>query len=219
MEQAGDANDLAELRSAQLRALTIRGEHAAAAPLAQWLAEHGEHVHNPLYAAVVYPPLATVLTADGDAPGARALLAKLGQTPSAHVATNYAAYLAEAVRAALAAAAPDLAARLTAALQPRHPLSQHALVTARALLAEHHGQHAQAAGLFADAASRWQQFHMPWEHAQALLGHGRCLLALGQPADASQTLRTAREILATLGAGPACNDTDRLLAQTSTASA
>src|SRR5262249_58683345 len=42
MEQAGDANDLVELRSHELRALTIRGEHAAATELAQWLTERAE---------------------------------------------------------------------------------------------------------------------------------------------------------------------------------
>lgn len=66
---------------------------------------------------------------------------------------------------------------------------------------------------------RWEQFEVPWEHAQALLGHGRCLLALGQAAGAGQPLHRARQILATLGAGPARNDTDQLLAQTTSASA
>jgi class 3 adenylate cyclase len=219
LEQAGDARYLTYLRSIRLRALTIRGEHAAATAVAQWLADHAEHVHNPQDLGEIYPLLAAFRAADGDTSGAKALLAKLGQTSSAHGSPNYAANLPEAVRAALAAAAPELAAQLAAALQPRHPLSQHALITARALLAEHYGQHAQAAGLFADAASRWRQFQMPWEHAQALLGHGRCLLALGQPADASQLLHAAREILVTLRAGPALNDTDRLLAQATTASA
>jgi class 3 adenylate cyclase len=219
LEQAGHAKVLAEVRSVRLRALTIRGEHAAAAALAQWLAERAEQGIDPESLAFVYPPLAAHRAAAGDPPGARALLAELSRTPSAHVFPSYTANLAEAVRAALATAEPDLAARLATALQPTHPLDQHALMTARALLAEHHGEHVQAAGLFADAASRWQQFQMPWEHAQALLGHGRCLLALGQPGGASQQLHAAREILATLGAKPTRNDTDRLLAQATAASA
>jgi hypothetical protein len=36
-----------------------------------------------------------------------------------------------------------------------------------------------------EAADRWERFEMPWEHAQALLGKGRCLLTLGQPTQAS----------------------------------
>ena len=93
------------------------------------------------------------------------------------------------------------------------------MVTARALLAEHHGQHAEAAALFADAAGRWEQFEVPWEHAQALLGQGRCLLALRQPAEARQPLRTARDIFTTLGARPALTEVDRLLAQATAATA
>jgi class 3 adenylate cyclase/tetratricopeptide (TPR) repeat protein len=218
LEQAGDLRTLIGLRATRLRALTIRGEHAAAAALVPWLSEHAEHVGYPEDLAEVYPPLAAVRAADGDASGAKALLAKLSQTPSAHFSVAYAAHLAEAVRAALAAA-PDLAAPLAAPPHPAYPLGQHALITARALLAEHHGQQAQASALFADAAQRWERFEMPWEQAQALLGQGRCLLALGQPNEASQPLRTAREILVTLGAKPTLADADRLLAQTATASA
>ena len=125
----------------------------------------------------------------------------------------------EAVRAALAAGAPDLAAELAGALQPRYPLEQHAMVTARALLAEHHGQHAEAAALFATAAGRWKRFEVPWEHAQALLGQGRCQLALGQPAEAREPLRTAREIFSSLGARPALAEVDRLLVQATAATA
>jgi hypothetical protein len=87
------------------------------------------------------------------------------------------------------------------------------MVTARALLDEQRGQHAEAATLFTDAAERWDLFEMPWEHAQALLGQGRCLLALARPAQAREPLRTAREVFAALGARPALTEIDRLLAQ------
>jgi len=60
---------------------------------------------------------------------------------------------------------------------------------------------------------------VPWEQAQALLGHGRCLLSLGQLAEARAPLRTARVIFATLRAKPALADVDRLLAQATTATA
>jgi class 3 adenylate cyclase len=117
------------------------------------------------------------------------------------------------------AAAPNLATGLAEGVPATLPLGHHAVTTTRALLAEHHGHHGEAAALFADAAQRWEQFEMPWEQAQALLGQGRCLFALGQPNDASQPLRTAREILASLGAKPSLADANRLLAQTTTASA
>ena len=44
---------------------------------------------------------------------------------------------------------------------------------------------------------------MPCEEAQALLGQGRCLVALGKTPEAAAPLAAAREIFARLGAKPA----------------
>jgi len=55
--------------------------------------------------------------------------------------------------------------------------------------------------------------------AQAVMGQGRCLLTLRQPADALVPLRMAREIFTSLGARPALTDVDRLLAQALAATA
>jgi hypothetical protein len=217
-EESGSVVCLLEIRSPQLRALNVRGEHEAATALGQWIAERGREFANPEALAGAYPQAAALRVAQGDAPGARALLAELGNAHAGSTAP-YAANLGNAIRAALAAGAPELAVALADAVQPRHPLQQHAVVTARALLAEHHGQHAKAAGLYADAANRWKQFEVPWEQAHALLGQGRCLLALRKPTEALQALRTARDILTTLEARPALTDVDRLQAQATAATA
>jgi class 3 adenylate cyclase/tetratricopeptide (TPR) repeat protein len=217
LEEAGDVLSLLEVR-AQIWTLNVRGGHAEAVALGQGVAERAREIANPEFFADAYPPAAALRVAQGDLPGARALLAELSNAHAAWTA-RYAANLATAIRAALAAGAPELAAELADALQPRHPLDQHAVVTAGALLAEHHGQHADAAALFADAAARWQHFEVPWEQAQALLGQGRCLLALARPAEARECLRRARAIFTTLGAGPARTDVDRLLAQATAATA
>ena len=52
---------------------------------------------------------------------------------------------------------------------------------------------------------------MPYEEAQALLGQGRCLMALGRAPQAAPVLAAAREIFARLGARPALKETDALL--------
>ena len=218
LEETGSILFLLDIRSAQLWALTVRGEQQAAAALGQWVVQHAREYDRPEPLATTYPPVAALRVAQGDAPGARALLAELSNAHAAW-APAYAANLATAVRAALAVGAPELAAELAGAVQPRYPLEQHAVVAARALLAEHHGEHAEAAALFADAAKGWERFEVPWEHAQALLGQGRCLLALGQPGEALQALRTARDIFAMLGARPALTEVDRLLAQATAATA
>ncbi|MBA3729047.1 MAG: hypothetical protein H0W94_07605, partial [Actinobacteria bacterium] len=67
--------------------------------------------------------------------------------------------------------------------------------------------------LFADAAERWERFEMPWERAQALVGQGRCLLAVGKITQATVALRKAREIFDKLGAGPVIRSTDALLSE------
>jgi hypothetical protein len=126
---------------------------------------------------------------------------------------DYLRTLPDLVRVAIAAGNPDLGMRLADGLTPVYQLDRYALTTARALLAERHGECAEAAGLFTEAADGWQRLEVPWERAQALLGKGRCLLTLGQPAEARQPLEAAREIFASLGTSPALSDADSLLAQ------
>jgi hypothetical protein len=120
------------------------------------------------------------------------------------------AALPELVRCALALGKPALAVRLMAGVEPRAPLQQHALATCRAALAEAAGDHATAASAYADAATRWRQFGEVPELANALLGQGRCLVALGT-AGADGPLREARALFATMGYAPVLNETDELL--------
>ncbi len=122
------------------------------------------------------------------------------------------------VRTALAAGDPTLAHTLTDRLQPHFPLHQHALTASRAQLAEHAGDHTEAAALYADAAERWREFGNVPEHAHALLGHGRSLFAQGQPG-AEQPLSQARDLFDSMGYKPALDQTEKLLATvTATAS-
>jgi hypothetical protein len=117
------------------------------------------------------------------------------------------------VRGALAADDPNLARRLTDTLEPRYPLHEHALTSAQAQLAEAAGEHAQAATLHAQAAERWQEFGNVPERAYALLGQGRCPLALEDPG-AEQPLRQAAELFSSMGYRPALAETEALLEQT-----
>ena len=88
----------------------------------------------------------------------------------------------------------------------------HTGVTCRAPLAEARGEHETAAAGFADAAARWHGFGVPYEEGHALLGQGRCLVALGRAPEAAAPLAAAREIFARLGAKPALTETDAALA-------
>ncbi len=99
---------------------------------------------------------------------------------------------------------------------PPSPLREHALVSARAYLAEAAGDHNAAAHFYQQAADRWQQFGNVPERAYALLGQGRCLSALGKP-DAQDPLRQARELFAAIGYRPALAETDALLGESEAA--
>ena len=149
---------------------------------------------------------------------ASALLAELEQATGARETPYYARQLAAMVRTALAAGDAALAKRLADGLEPRYPLDEHALCAARAQLAEHAGEHADAATLYAEAAERWQEFGNVPERAYALLGQGRCLLALGRPG-AEEPLREARDLFASMGYKPALAETEALLEQTAAAPA
>jgi hypothetical protein len=92
------------------------------------------------------------------------------------------------------------------------PLHQHALTSSHAHLAEAAGNHSEAANLYTDAAQRWQKFGNVPEHAYSLLGQGRCLSVLDDPA-ASQPLREARDLFASMGYKPALVETEALLQQ------
>ena len=56
------------------------------------------------------------------------------------------------------------------------------------------------AGLFHDAAARWDRIGNVVERADALFGAGRCLLALGREGDAAERFAGARTIFGGLGA-------------------
>ncbi|HCO02253.1 MAG TPA: hypothetical protein DIT48_02580 [Actinobacteria bacterium] len=213
MEAAEDVWDLLYMRSAQVRVLTRRGDLAEAAPLAGWAVEKALELAEPQILAWAFPPAAALRLAVGETAGALALLAELERTPNARTEPNYPSNLADTVRTALAAGDPDLATRLAEGVEPVYPLHEHALATARGLIREHHGSHAEAAELFADAAERWERFEMPWERAQALLGQSRSLIALRRAHEATGPLRDAREIFVSFGAKPALAETDALLEQ------
>ena len=91
------------------------------------------------------------------------------------------------------------------------PLYEHALSSSRALLTETRGEVDEAVAVFAMAASAWREFGVPFEEAQALLGQGRCLVALDRASEAVAPLAAAREIFGRLGAKPALDETDELM--------
>jgi hypothetical protein len=163
-------------------------------------------------AVTAFAAAAAAALAEGSSERACALLAELDRVQGSRGSTYYPRALPGAVRTALAAGDPSLARRLTAGVEPRYPLEEHARAAAEAELAEHESDHAAAASLYANAAARWHEFGNVSERAYALLGQGRSLLALGR-AEAAEPLQEASELFGSMGYAPALRETEALLEQ------
>jgi class 3 adenylate cyclase/tetratricopeptide (TPR) repeat protein len=211
LDAADAVLDLLQLYTAQMEVLTRRDDYPAAAQHADWVVEKARTSEQAQSLAQALPPVASLRLALGEPAAAIALLAELEQIPNIRSATDYVASLPDTVQTALAAGDADLAARLGDRVEPIYAMHEHALASSRALICEHDRSHAEAVELFADAAAGWERFEMPWERAQALLGEGRCLLALRRITDAAAILGEARDLLTGLGATPAINEVESLL--------
>ena len=97
--------------------------------------------------------------------------------------------------------------------EPRYPYAEHALVAVNAALAEARGDLRRRRRRLRRGRRRWQRFGVILEQAYALLGQGRCLTALGRPAEATSALQQAHEIFDALRAAPALAEIDGLLRQ------
>jgi hypothetical protein len=191
-----------------------RGEGEASHAQAAWLVDT-VRVEGTAEMVVLGLAAASAALAEKDPERSSALLTELEQARGARETTYYARQLPVMARTALAIGDAALAGRLADGLEPRYPLDEHALCAVRALLAEHAVELEEAAALYAEAASRWQEFGNVPERAYTL-GQGRCLAALGQ-ADAGHPLREARELFASMGYKPALAETEALLGETEAA--
>jgi len=212
LEQSEAGSDLVIVRTQEAVLRVARGQADLARPFVDRLERHGLSSEIPWIRAYALLTAAPVRLHLGDARGALGLLAEWESRPRPGSGPNYVAYLPEAVRTALAAGDDDLAARLVDGIESVLPIQRNVLAATQALLAERRGEHDTAAAGFANAAACWNAFEMPYEEAQALLGEGRCLMALARAPEAAPVLAAARGIFARLGARPALAKTDALLA-------
>jgi class 3 adenylate cyclase len=203
-----------EPRSMQLRLVAERGDHERA-PVGHRVVTAARESGEPQMCAMAFAAASRLLLAQGRPADAKALLVELEQVEGTRDEPYYVSVLPEAVRTALALEDAELAARLVDGVEPRTPLSEHVLVACRAQLAEAAGDE-EAAALYAEAVERWHEFGSVPERAYALLGQGRCLLALGKP-EAEAPLREARELFASMGYKPALTETEALLGEAESA--
>ncbi len=206
-------HSLLELRAGELASRVARGERPGRAEV-DWLIQVARTIGAADVSAFALASASAAL-ASHTPERTCSLLAELEQAAGTRESPYYARHLPAMLRTALAAGDAELAKRLADGLKLRYPLDEHALCAARAQLAEHDGDHAEAASRYAEAAARWQEFGNVPERAYALLGQGRCLRALGKT-DAEEPLRQARDLFASMGYKPALAETEVLLEQTAT---
>jgi class 3 adenylate cyclase/tetratricopeptide (TPR) repeat protein len=217
-ETIGNLGDLNEVRWVQTRIHTLRGQPDRAAEWLDALETSCRDSGDPQAIVCGFAAAADAHAALNQPDIAAALLAEVGTTSGTRATNYYITWLQGMVRTALAINRSDLAEQLLAGVEPRHPYTQHALAAAHATLAEHHGDHTTAADAYTDAATRWEQFGVIPEHAHALLGQGRCLLALNRAAEATAVLQHARALFDHLHATPALIQIDTLLGQATASS-
>jgi len=103
-----------------------------------------------------------------------------------------------------------LAEGLLDRLSPVFARHQCAALAGQAILLEARGDLPSALARYERVAEDWAGYGHILERGQALLGHGRCLLALDRP-EAGAVLRDARGLFVALGATPLVDETDRYL--------
>ncbi len=158
------------------------------------------------------PIQAEAALADHDQASARDVLAR------AIDATNAGGFFNDAmfVRACLRAGALDLACR-TLEIEPSPSAPAYERLTAQAQVAEASGDLATARAGYEQVVAELARIGYVPEHAYAVGGLGRCLLALGETEEGIARLRESRAIWERLRATPRIAEIDALLAAAPTA--
>jgi class 3 adenylate cyclase/tetratricopeptide (TPR) repeat protein len=187
-----------------------RDELAYAGDVLRGVADEVIEAEDPQFMVMGLDVAAHLALALGDLDRSNELLRRVADHPSIRESWNYVAYLPEVVRVAIAAGDTELATRLADDVSPtRLQQTRVGLCMADAELAEARGDLEPATELYASAEEGWRTFSVP-ELGQALLGRGRCFVALGDPA-AQRFLREARSVFASLSAERFLPEVDTLL--------
>jgi tetratricopeptide (TPR) repeat protein len=191
--------------------LVRRGKTAEAAVLAEEFVPLAREARDPQVLVPALAVAAFVEQARGDLAAAVGFVDEIEQS-TREVADNHRAFLVDEL-AAICVDARDLDSirKLVDSIRLTDGRVGHALVGARAVLAEADGDPEAALLLFEEAARRWAEYGFVFGRGLALLGSARCLLALGRRTDATPVLQQARDIFACLDAAPALAEVDALL--------
>jgi class 3 adenylate cyclase/tetratricopeptide (TPR) repeat protein len=192
--------------------LVRRGRVADAAELEEELLARSREIGHPQVLGPALAAAALIELADGRPDSAVRLAIELEEaTPATPRAQFRGTFLPDLVRVCVAAGVPQRGTSLISGAEMNTNRSRYSVLTARAVLAEAAGGGEEAVELYSEAAESWAGFGYVLEEAQALLGRGRCLVALGRRGEAAEALRDAEPLFARLGAKPLVEETRSFL--------
>jgi tetratricopeptide (TPR) repeat protein len=194
------------------RVLLWRGQPAAARALAREFLPRAREIDDLQLLVPALSTAAAVEQAAGDDRAAGALVEEVRQVVADRSGGGWylGQHVADLVRVGLAVGRRATAEALAGQDHNGAARNRHGLLSARAALTEAGGALEGAAHRYDQAAAAWAGYGHRLERARALLGAGRCLLALGRP-EGRRRLEDARTLFATLNAGPLLAEVDAAL--------
>jgi len=212
LEARDDTLNLVDTRTSLAMLLCRRGLEEQAFPIVEWAIEKGRQLTLPSFfcSALVSASAVYAFLKPSAVP---AVLGELQRALDPSFAVYGVLRLPEMLRNAHRFGPAPLARDLTVWIEPRVPTLACAREYGDALLAEMEGDTEEAVVLFRSVAALWNSFGVAYEEGQALLGRGRCLVALGRPGEAAEPLGQARGTFERLGARPAVEETEKWIAR------
>ena len=198
-----------DLRATRLRVDILQGIDPGAERL-EWQERTARHTEAGESLSAGLGTVAAARLMLGDAQAARRLLVELAGLEDVGSSWWY-ALLPTLVRSTIQLGDPGLAEAIQGKVERTVPSQADAAVAASAAILEARGDLAAAVDAYADAVRRWDAMRSVAELAFALLGHGRTLLAMGRPEEASASLERARAIFTDLRAKPALREIDAVM--------
>lgn len=190
--------------------LAHRGDIREASSLAPTYLSGAHRVSDPQVLLPALVGVALVRQANGEPLEAMKLLAE-GERLLRGNPEIAAWQLPDAMRLCIAARKPERGTRLLQSVEVQGPHQVLPVRTAEAILWEATGRLVEAIELYAEVALAWNRRGSKVEEALAVLGQGRCWLALGRGDDARSRLEEARELLLPPAARPWIEEVNELL--------